>query len=196
MKALRLMTSHHYYYKKLDEYGKDHDAEILKKVENEGKRLTAKHQRICKNEDKKNMDTVELSTDVSKNGEMTTSQCNSEGTTANDSNKSKDAAATSVRILESLKALCERNESSVQSSLLVFPQRKEKDSGETNINDNCGEEISSSEPQILSNVTDEDFLPDKGRKITLDNIDIRQETHDMTEDHQNPDAHYCGHMST
>ena len=138
MKALRLMTSHHYYYKKLDGYGKDHDAEILKKVENKGKRLTAKHQRICKNEDEQNMDTAELSTDVSKNGEMTTSQCNSEGTTASDSNKSKDAA-TSIRILESLKALCESNESSLQPSLLVFPQWKEKDSGETNISDNCGE---------------------------------------------------------
>lgn len=38
--------------------------------------------------------------------------------------------------------------------------------------------------------------PDHGRKLILDNIDIHQATHDMTEDHQNPDAHYCTLMST
>ena len=38
--------------------------------------------------------------------------------------------------------------------------------------------------------------PDNGRKLTLDNIDIHQATHDMTEDHQNLDAHYCTVMST
>ena len=38
--------------------------------------------------------------------------------------------------------------------------------------------------------------PDHGRKITLDNIDIHIPTHDMTEDFQNLDAHYCSWMST
>ena len=33
------------------------------------------------------------------------------------------------------------------------------------------------------------LAPDKGRKLTLDNIDIHQVTHDMTEEYQNPDAH-------
>lgn len=40
------------------------------------------------------------------------------------------------------------------------------------------------------------FSPDHGRKLTLDNIDIHQTAHDMTEDHQNPDAHYCTLMSS
>ena len=38
--------------------------------------------------------------------------------------------------------------------------------------------------------------PDSGRNFTLDNIDIHQATHDMTQDHHNPDAHYCTLMST
>ncbi len=38
--------------------------------------------------------------------------------------------------------------------------------------------------------------PDIGRKFTLDNIDIHQSTHDMTESHQNPNAHYCSLIST
>ena len=38
--------------------------------------------------------------------------------------------------------------------------------------------------------------PDHGRKLTLDNVDIHIPTHDMTEEHQNLDAHYCSLMST
>lgn len=38
--------------------------------------------------------------------------------------------------------------------------------------------------------------PDSGRKFTLDNIDIHQITHDLTQGHHNPDAHYCTLMST
>ena len=37
---------------------------------------------------------------------------------------------------------------------------------------------------------------DAGRKLVLDNIDAHQITHDMTEEHQNPDVHYCSLMST
>ena len=38
--------------------------------------------------------------------------------------------------------------------------------------------------------------PDNGRKLILDNVDIHQTTHDMTQDHHNPDAHYCTLMAT
>lgn len=39
-------------------------------------------------------------------------------------------------------------------------------------------------------------LNDTGRKFVLDNVDVHQITHDMTEKHQNPDAHYCSLMCT
>lgn len=45
MQALRLMPSHTYFYRKLSQYGKDHDQEILSNVEKEGKRRTALAQR-------------------------------------------------------------------------------------------------------------------------------------------------------
>ena len=38
--------------------------------------------------------------------------------------------------------------------------------------------------------------PDKGRKITFDNFDIHQEVHHMTEQNQNKDKHYATVMST
>ena len=37
--------------------------------------------------------------------------------------------------------------------------------------------------------------PDPGRKLTLDNVDIHQTTHTLTEDNENPDAHFCSSMS-
>ena len=40
------------------------------------------------------------------------------------------------------------------------------------------------------------YPPDVGRKLVLDNVDIHQITHDMTEHHQNPDAHFCTLMAT
>ncbi len=41
MQSLRLMPSHTYFYKKLSEYGRDHDLEIRNIVDTEGKRKTA-----------------------------------------------------------------------------------------------------------------------------------------------------------
>lgn len=41
MQSLRLMPSHTYFYKKITQFGKDHDKQILDMVENEGKRMTA-----------------------------------------------------------------------------------------------------------------------------------------------------------
>ena len=40
------------------------------------------------------------------------------------------------------------------------------------------------------------YPPDIGRKLVLDNVDIHQITHDMTQHHQNPDAHFCTLMAT
>lgn len=41
MQTLRIMPSHTYFYKKLSQFGKDHDKDILDKIENEGKRRTS-----------------------------------------------------------------------------------------------------------------------------------------------------------
>ena len=55
------------------------------------------------------------------------------------------------------------------------------------------------EPSVMSRTDIVKYAklnPVHGRKLTVDNIDIQQATHDMTEEHQNPDAHYCTLMST
>ena len=41
MQALRLMPSHTYFYKKLNDFGKDHNQHILYMVDKGGKRRTA-----------------------------------------------------------------------------------------------------------------------------------------------------------
>ena len=53
MQALRLMPSHTYFYRKLSQYGKDFDKDIIEDVVLEGKRRTALIQREqLKNEDR------------------------------------------------------------------------------------------------------------------------------------------------
>ncbi|CAB4030745.1 Hypothetical predicted protein [Paramuricea clavata] len=61
MQSLRLMPSHSYFYKKLTQFGKDHDKEIIDAVENEGKRLTAlgKSEQMQKEEDEQSPTTKE-----------------------------------------------------------------------------------------------------------------------------------------
>ena len=43
LRSLRLAVSHHYYYKKMDEYGKDFAINVVQRVENESERLKHQH---------------------------------------------------------------------------------------------------------------------------------------------------------
>ena len=69
MLVLRLMPSHTFFYRKLSQYGKDYDADILKNVELEGKRRTAliQKQQLRSEEDINNKELLEetLNSEVS-----------------------------------------------------------------------------------------------------------------------------------
>lgn len=78
-------------------------------------------------------------------------------------------------------------------------QKGEKSSAETEANTSgqINDMDKKAECAVMFDVNDAARLPvDKGRKFILDNVDIHQYTHDMTEEHQNPDAHYCSLMCT
>lgn len=51
-------------------------------------------------------------------------------------------------------------------------------------------------PDSNDELAKETMSPDSGRKLVLDNVDVHQVTHDRTEQHQNPDAHFCSLMAT
>lgn len=57
MQSLRLMPSHTYFYKKLSEYGKDHDLAIKSMVSMEGKRKTAVIQSVKQSTEKEDEST-------------------------------------------------------------------------------------------------------------------------------------------
>ena len=67
MQSLRLMPSHTYFYKKLTQFGKDHDKEIIDAVKNEGKRLTAlgKIEQMQKEKDEQSLTTIKEKPNVS-----------------------------------------------------------------------------------------------------------------------------------
>jgi hypothetical protein len=61
------MPSHTYFYKKLTQFGKDHDKEIIDAVKNEGKRLTAlgKIEQMQKEKDEQSLTTIKEKPNVS-----------------------------------------------------------------------------------------------------------------------------------
>jgi hypothetical protein len=87
-----------------------------------------------------------------------------------------------------------------QQKLLVYSKTKP---AETSIFESIPESAETilsectSKPNTNDDAVENKTLePDNGRKLVLDNVDIRQVTHDMTEQHQNPDAHLCSLMAT
>lgn len=187
MQVLRLMPSITYFHKKMDEFGLDYDKEILGKVSDEAKR---------KNKPK----------------HVETKSTNDHGTipegvfkSASDTGKeNKDPANEGKKILTSLAQIFSNDNldaepQSMQKKLLVFPHRKpantvdsEDDVASTESMD-CTLTTVANAAEEVSNKT---IPPDNGRKLVLDNVDFHQLTHDMTEQHQNPDAHFCSLMAT
>ncbi|CAB4003370.1 Hypothetical predicted protein, partial [Paramuricea clavata] len=124
---------------------------------------------------------------------------------ASDTGKeNKDPANEGKKILTSLAQIFSNDNldaepSSMQKKLLVFPHRKP-----ANIVDSV-DDVESTESMdctlttvanAAEEVSDKTIPPDNGRKLVLDNVDFHQLTHDMTEQHQNPDAHFCSLMAT
>lgn len=138
LKKMSLAPSHTTFYRKLDQFGLNHDAEIKQAVKAESERLQKLHVTT----------TVE---DLAVPEE-----------------ESNDEIQSSVR--------CENGVT------LENPNPLDKDAS-----------------KVIAKVN-KPKLPcangDNGRKIVLDNIDLHQVTHDMTQSHKDPDLHFCSHMST
>ena len=188
MQALRLMPSITYFHKKMDEFGIDHNKEILTKVSNEAKRR-------CKPKP-----VVATSTNVKDT--VPTDIVNSVG----ESGKEKqDSANNWQKIQTSLAQVISNDQVDgeppiIKKQLLVFPSQKLADTDHdhqenmvapTNCTD-CTLTVMNQADKVI----DSKITPDNGRKLVLDNVDVHQLTHDMTEQHQNPDAHFCTLMAT
>ena len=207
MRKLRIMTSHLYFYKKLDEYGKGHDKRILEILKNEEQRHGMK---VKENEgiSGENVAVNETKTITNSSVSVGSTQTNEELVRKMFDSVKSVTADFQVDTVENLHS---------QPKLLIFGQDKENLSEEiprealTETEKNIPEvenvnhvsksskvtlPVNSVKSYKLRSTTDINVLPDAGRKLTLDNVDIHQETHDMTEDYQKPDAHYCTLMST
>ena len=179
MQALCLLPSHTYFYKKLDEFGMDHDKEILKKVANEGMRKD----RIYAN--KTSAFPIALGSQKTDHEVMPCNTDAAEGSKFNSGTAKKKMLDSLLQVQNDY--LQENLPPSQKSPVRVFPSTTKESANNGNIN--CG---LVEKGQCIYNI-----LPcDTGRKLVIDNVDVHQLTHDMTEEHQNPDAHYCSLMST
>lgn len=95
----------------------------------------------------------------------------------------------------SVKAMVEQDRKWLVASAEVLPEVNEDD-----VNDSDSEESDGDDSETQSTDGCEDvpvtaaipcpILPSNGQKITIDNIDYREEVHYMTKDHQTKDNHY------
>ena len=187
MQALCLMPSITYFHKKMDQFGKGHDQDILKKVTNEAKRNTKPRPRkVLEDAEstaslKANVDSVIIENEQSS------------------SNNGKKMLESFAMIMES--GDLDMEQPSTTKKLLIFPNRKA-----TNINnfevEGAPKSMEPTTSTSQSDANDYDLVvnslipADSGRKLVLDNVDIHQVTHHMTEEYQNPDAHFCSLMAT
>lgn len=269
MQALRLMPSHTFFYKKLDEFGMDHDKEILLKIKNEGIRKTFQNQQPdsssmsdAQKPNERNGTTLitpepqqsprsnsaTISSDAvtsNKTKSMTTSSMpddltSTENKSVTTSSKPDDLPLTKdqsvvttssmtddltstenksvtlstkrvnqnphnlrKQILESLVQIqskdCQEDLYPQKTNLMVFPNWKVDidPNSEQNLSVVSQEHINEKVIQPIQHQGNVKVFPcDSSRKFVLDNVDVHQTTHDMNEEHQNPDAHYCSLICT
>ena len=121
---------------------------------------------------------------------------------AQENSTSGPASSNGKKIMDSLVKIISKDELDTElpcldKKLLLFPNRKLANA----LNSDEGElTVESTESTLIQDSKEElakEFLsPDNGRKLVLDNVDVHQLTHEMTEQHQNPDAHFCSLMAT
>ncbi len=189
MQALCLMPSITYFHKKMDQFGLGHDNEILKKVSDEAKRKRKpKLEKMPTNAE----DPIPVQNDVERASYVDQQE---QQPSANEGKKITDSLAQ-IMMSDDL----DMETPSTAKKLLVYHKTKLDETWA--IFEKCVPESTESIDCTSKPVTNEDaaenktLQPDNGRKFVLDNVDIHQITHDMTEQHQNPDAHFCTLMAT
>ena len=217
LRALRLAPCHTQYYKKLDQFGKIHDAAIKQNVGEEINRLNAVY--CTKKESIKDQVSEDDELKVSDNIPASTKKPVAEPSVVMENH------AVFAKIGQSLASIknIETKVQSVNEEAIVL-QKKMLDLHKTTKSTEVETVVDSAEYRSSDNVLvsadklDSSALsdsvearakeavqksnnftlvtPDFGRKIVLDNIDYHQETHNMTENFKDPDLHYCTYMAT
>ena len=224
MHALCLMPSHTFYYKKLNEFGMDYDKDIFEKVKTEEKRKemeAAKMSKLSCMSDVRGPSSMSDTIQPKESDTAYSTMSNTCNTVASENVLSSSSSTecniqgsdnARNKIMQSLVRIQEEDSledtQSQQNKLLVFSSWKADDSLKSmkpsftdastgNIDQTLADNVNHdlTVPGKLQ-LSDKLYPSDTGRKFVLDNVDIHQTTHDMSEEHQNPDAHYCSLMCT
>lgn len=192
---LRLMTSHTHLYAKLDEFGKDFNAAIKKRVSDECQYLNMHHQpplTTCTSLELVNPQ-ASSTTDGLLNPQRATSSLGQriplQATSTTPGLVNLEQAPSTLQQMQT--------QAATNTTLgQVHPQPATSPLGQEQLQPALtgtmiqpGAEQPGHNDQVI-------LQPDHGRKITFDNFDIYQEVHHMTEQHQNKDKHYVTVMST
>ena len=221
LSTLRLMTSHTHLYSKLDEFGKDFNAAIKKRVSTECMYLDVLSQReTTTSELSPEHHTViaeqgithstatcpSLEQDIEPSTEQSAGHHTPMGTSVEQSTATCTSSEQNIMHHTTNGAYAER---SIGNLTTIWTSTEQSATFHTTSGSSSEQSpghhnpMGTSAEQSTATCTSSDqhniqivLQPDKGRKITFDNFDIRQEVHHMTEQNQNKDKHYVTVMST
>lgn len=204
---LRLMTSHTHLYAKLDEFGRDFNAAIKKRVSDECQYLNVHHQptpTTCTSLEQVNPQPANTTTSGLVNPQYTTSSLGqgipqqAQQATITTPGLVNPQQTTSLQQVQT-----QPGTTSTTTLGQVHPQPATSSLGQVNPQPAPTGTMVQVNPQPSTGTEQPGhhhvqviLQPDYGRKITFDNFDIYQEVHHMTEQHQNKDKHYVTVMST
>ena len=160
LSPLHIMTSHSHLYSKLDEFGKDFNLPIKKRVADKCSRLS--------------------------NPTISTSSTN-DASTSND--RHATAAAPTGSDGHATAAAPTSSDGHATAAAPTSSDGHATAAAHTGSNGHATAAGPTRGNQVI-------IQPDKGRKLTFDNFDIRQEVHHMTEQNKTKDKHYVSVMST
>ena len=167
-------------YKKLDEYGKNHDLQIVTAVKKECERLSKEQ---CGQE---SLVEIENSCNQPKSDEMETTN----------SNVVASQGCQRVQWLAKSPVIYEDTDSDFVTKINQQIHQSLKNNPQTQVSHLPVNQPSQSPSSKTSEKLVELIAPDKGRKIVFDNLDCFIEPHEMTEDSQNKDEHWVTVMET
>ena len=194
LRITKLTVSHPYIHKRLDDFGKDHDADIMECVALESKRLQvrclkAEGQNSREEKPQMQKDTNAQSDADASHRIMASWEKLKMEITGETESFDRAGMCEVINFTPSQDVVDATIIKDVVSSLVTRVAQK-VENGES---DSCDKDVGSalvSKRPVLASFTD------MGRKQVFDNIDYQQTVHHMTEEHQNELHHWTSYMST
>ena len=193
LRVLRVTPSHTFLYKKLDEYGKEHDKDLVNSFKRECTRLKKENEvsdvnKIEVNEDQDAVKIKDVSSkqhnNANQNIKSLSCDVTEDETTVMNTTDFRTMAHGSGPLIN--KDACAMGPATATTTTATEATSTHK----------MGNSIEQNSSKLLpfSNSSNNNILIDRGYKHVIDNFNMRKEVADMTEEHQNINENWVTHL--